>query len=65
VPEVIKEGVNGFVCRGVSEAVYAVGNLDRIDRAATRADCEARFSAKVLVDAVEGLLVEAVSGGGA
>jgi glycosyltransferase involved in cell wall biosynthesis len=65
VPEVIKEGVNGFVCRGVSEAVCAVGDLDRIDRTATRADCEARFSAKALVDAVERLLVEVVSPRGA
>lgn len=65
VPEVIKHGVNGFVCRDVSEAVCAVGDLDRIDRAAARADCETRFSAKVLVDSVEGLLVEVVSARGA
>jgi glycosyltransferase involved in cell wall biosynthesis len=65
VPEIVKKGVNGFVCRGVSEAVGAVGSLDRIDRAAVRADCEVRFSAKALVDAVEGLLVDAVSGRGA
>jgi glycosyltransferase involved in cell wall biosynthesis len=64
VPEVIREGVNGFVCRDVSAAVGAVANLDRIDRAAVRADCEARFSAKVLVDAVEGLLVQAVNARG-
>ena len=61
VPEVIRDGINGFVCRDVDEAVRAVADLDRIDRGAVRADCEARFSAKVLVDAVEGLLVEAVN----
>ena len=61
VPEVIRDGVNGFVCRDVNEAVRAMADLDRIDRGAVRADCEARFSAKVLVDAVEGLLVEAVN----
>jgi hypothetical protein len=45
----------------VDEAARAVRDLHWIDRAAVRADCEARFSAKVLVDAVENLLIEAVT----
>src|SRR5262249_23475091 len=30
VPEVIRDGVNGFLCRSVAEAVAAVGHLPRI-----------------------------------
>jgi hypothetical protein len=44
--------MNGFACLDVSEAVCAVGDLDRIDRAY----CKTRLSAKVLIAAVEGLL---------
>jgi hypothetical protein len=48
--------VNGFVCLDVVEAVCAAGGPDGIDRA----DCGARFCARVLVDAVEGLPVKLV-----
>ena len=61
VPEVVRHGVNGFVCRDVVEAADAVPRLDELDRAEIRADCEARFSDKVLVDAVETLLIDAVN----
>jgi hypothetical protein len=49
----------------VSEAVCAVTDLGRIDRASARAESEAHFSAKVVIDAMKGLLVEAVSVRGA
>jgi glycosyltransferase involved in cell wall biosynthesis len=58
VPEVVRDGVNGFACRTVAEAVAAVGALGTIDRRAVRADCEARFSASVIVDAYESLYRE-------
>jgi glycosyltransferase involved in cell wall biosynthesis len=60
VPEVVREGVNGFACRTVAEAVEAVGRLDRIDRRAVRADCEARFAGSVIADAYESLYLELV-----
>jgi glycosyltransferase involved in cell wall biosynthesis len=50
VPEVVRNGVNGFACRDVADAVDAVGRLDRIDRRAVRADCERRFGAGVIVE---------------
>jgi glycosyltransferase involved in cell wall biosynthesis len=55
VPEVVRDGVNGFSCRTIDEAVAAVTRLPEIDRAAVRADCEARFSAQVIVDQYERL----------
>ena len=55
VPEVVREGVNGFACRTIEEAVAAVTNLPAIDRAGVRADCEARFSSRVIVDQYERL----------
>jgi hypothetical protein len=52
---VVREGVNGFACRTIDEAVAAVANLPSIDRAGVRADCEARFSSRVIVDQYERL----------
>jgi glycosyltransferase involved in cell wall biosynthesis len=60
VPEVVREGVNGFACRTVAEAVAAVGRLDRIDRRSVRADCEARFAGSVIADAYESLYLELI-----
>jgi glycosyltransferase involved in cell wall biosynthesis len=61
VPEVIRDGVNGFLCRTVTEAVGAVARLHRIDRAAVRADCEERFSERAVVDAYERLYREVLA----
>lgn len=55
VPEVVRDGTNGYSCVDIDGAVGAVGRLDRIDRAAVRRDCERRFSAGVIVDAYEEL----------
>jgi glycosyltransferase involved in cell wall biosynthesis len=61
VPEVIVDGLTGFVCRDVDEALTAVGRLDEIDRAAVRADCEARFADTVVVEAYDRLCREMVA----
>lgn len=50
VPEVVVDGVNGFTCLTVREAVAAVGRLHEIDRRAVRADCETRFGADRIVE---------------
>ena len=59
VPEVVRDGVSGYLCRTVAEASQAVARLDRLARTAVRAECEARFSDRVMVDAYEGLYREA------
>jgi glycosyltransferase involved in cell wall biosynthesis len=45
VPEIIDEGVTGFVVRGVDEAVGAIGRARSADRAACRRRFEERFTA--------------------
>ena len=46
VPEVIADGVSGFIVEDIDGAVDAVGRLDELDRGAVRADFERRFSAE-------------------
>jgi glycosyltransferase involved in cell wall biosynthesis len=60
VPEVVRDGVNGFACESVDLAIAAVGSLGRLDRRAVRADCEARFAGSVIADAYESLYQEIV-----
>ncbi|MGE0547436.1 MAG: glycosyltransferase family 4 protein [Kofleriaceae bacterium] len=45
VPEVISDGVNGFICTTIDDAVHAVANLTRVSRVACRAQFEERFTA--------------------
>ena len=44
VPEIINEGINGFIVESVEDAVAAVRRCDEIDRAAVRASFETRFT---------------------
>jgi glycosyltransferase involved in cell wall biosynthesis len=43
VPEVLEEGVTGFIVESVEDATAAVGRLDALDRATIRATFERRF----------------------
>jgi glycosyltransferase involved in cell wall biosynthesis len=45
-PEVVEDGVTGFLCSDEEAMVDAVGRLDEIDRAACRAAVEGYFSAE-------------------
>jgi glycosyltransferase involved in cell wall biosynthesis len=60
VPEVVRDGINGFACASVAEAVAAVAALARIDRGSVRADCEARFGGSIIADAYESLYRELI-----
>jgi glycosyltransferase involved in cell wall biosynthesis len=53
VPEVIRDGMTGFVVNSSDDAAYAVTRLDQLSRANVRADCEARFSDTAIVNAYE------------
>jgi glycosyltransferase involved in cell wall biosynthesis len=44
VPEIIEDGVTGFIVDSIDEAVAAAGRIDTIDRAACRAEFERRFT---------------------
>jgi glycosyltransferase involved in cell wall biosynthesis len=45
VPEVLEDGVTGFIVDGVDDAVRAVARIDELSRARCRAAFERRFSA--------------------
>jgi glycosyltransferase involved in cell wall biosynthesis len=61
VPEIITNGLNGFICSDVEEAAAATLKLSTLDRALVRADCEARFSQPALVDGLLSIISVAVS----
>jgi glycosyltransferase involved in cell wall biosynthesis len=46
VPEVLEDGVTGFVVQDIDQACQAVGRLDEIDRSRCRKVFEERFSAR-------------------
>ncbi len=48
VPEVIEDGVTGFIVRNEDQAVQAVRQVDRLDRARVRARFETRFSSTAM-----------------
>jgi glycosyltransferase involved in cell wall biosynthesis len=43
VPEVIDEGVTGFICDSIQQAAEAVEHVKRLDRAGCRRQFESRF----------------------
>jgi glycosyltransferase involved in cell wall biosynthesis len=53
VPEVIEDGVTGFVRDTEDELVAAVGHIDDIDRARCRQEVERRFSPRVMAERYE------------
>jgi glycosyltransferase involved in cell wall biosynthesis len=58
LPEVLREGANGFLCDTVEQGIAAVAKLETIDRAAVRRDCETRFDAGVIASQYEALYAE-------
>jgi hypothetical protein len=53
VPEVLEDGVTGFICDTEDQMVAAVGRLGELDRAACRAAAEGRFSPQAMADRYE------------
>jgi glycosyltransferase involved in cell wall biosynthesis len=60
VPEIVVDGVNGFVCADVEAASQAVSRLATIDRRGVRGNCESRFSDRVLVDGMLSMMTDAI-----
>jgi glycosyltransferase involved in cell wall biosynthesis len=50
VPEVMDEGISGFVVDSVEEAIAAVGRLGELDRATVRRQFEKRFTARRMAE---------------
>lgn len=55
VPEVIEHGVTGFVVSSEDEAVAAIQQIDRLDRASIRRRFEQRFTSGIMAAAYEDL----------
>jgi glycosyltransferase involved in cell wall biosynthesis len=55
VPEIVNDGVTGFVADDVAGLVAGINRVTTIDRAACRASAESLFSDRVIVDAYESL----------
>jgi Na+-translocating ferredoxin:NAD+ oxidoreductase RnfC subunit len=49
-PEIVRDGVNGFLAAGILAAARALTAIGRIDRRTCRADVESRFSVERMVD---------------
>lgn len=58
VPEVVDQGLTGFVCADPDEMIRAVGAIDTLSRSRCRQAAEDRFSQKSLVDAYESVYAE-------
>ncbi|MEQ1956147.1 glycosyltransferase family 4 protein [Mesorhizobium sp. CN2-181] len=67
MPEIVDEGVTGFVVGSIEKAVERVGQLAGLDRAKIRRTLEARFSVPRMVDDYEAIYAVQIArmGGGA
>jgi glycosyltransferase involved in cell wall biosynthesis len=54
-PEVVRNGVTGFVCKTVKEMIEAVPRVADLDRRACRRDAERRFSPAAMATAYESI----------
>jgi len=51
LPEIVQDGINGFVCGSLEEMVAAVARISDLDRRRCRAICQQRFSDEAITDA--------------
>ena len=50
VPEILEDGVTGFIVKSIDEAVQRVAELPQLDRTTCRAEFERRFSARRMAE---------------
>ncbi len=50
IPEIVRDGANGFLVHDIEDAVNAVKKADSVDRRACRMSVEERFTSKRMVD---------------
>ncbi|MFQ5792468.1 MAG: glycosyltransferase family 4 protein, partial [Acidobacteriota bacterium] len=62
VPEIIEDGVTGFLAETSEEMAAAVRRLDRLDRDSCRRSAKARFSVEAMVDRYEAVYQALVAG---
>jgi glycosyltransferase involved in cell wall biosynthesis len=62
MPEVVDEGLTGFIVDSIEQAAAAVEKLDRLDRGQVRAMFERRFSEERMVHDYEVLYAQLAAG---
>ena len=62
VPEIVQDGVTGYLGRSVEELAGAVERVGHLDRAACRRAAETRFSAAAMTDGYERLYEQLLAG---
>jgi glycosyltransferase involved in cell wall biosynthesis len=60
LPEIVRDGVDGFLARDDAELARALAGVDRLDRAAIRRSVRERFSATRMADGYERLYRHAI-----
>ncbi|HEY0606665.1 MAG TPA: glycosyltransferase family 4 protein [Herpetosiphonaceae bacterium] len=60
VPEILRDGVSGFICRSVDEMVAAVARVPTLDRRVCQRESR-RFSAKIMADAYEHIYAQVIA----
>ena len=61
-PEIIKDGVTGFIAHSIAEMVEAVDKVDQIKASACRARVKSHFSTKQMVDNYEKAFLKIING---
>jgi glycosyltransferase involved in cell wall biosynthesis len=61
VPEILREGITGFIGDSVEELAASVGKVERLSRAQCRAEFEQRFTVERMVDRYEEVYVRAMA----
>ncbi|MEO5368898.1 MAG: glycosyltransferase [Magnetococcus sp. DMHC-1] len=62
LPEIVRQGVDGFLIHSIEEGCQAVGKLAALDRANCRRQAETCFSETVILDRYEALYRQTVQG---
>jgi glycosyltransferase involved in cell wall biosynthesis len=60
VPEVLSDGVTGYIASEVDELVAALGRVDRLSRRQCRQEFEQRFNVEVMVDQYERIYAQLI-----
>jgi len=63
IPEVIRNGLTGFIVKSVDEMVEAVSNIGKIAREECRREFENRFTVEIMVDRYEQVYRQLIEGG--
>lgn len=62
VPEIIENGISGFIVNSVDQAIDGVRNIDKLDRRVCRHRFEQRFSVETMADAYLNVYEKVITG---